>query len=161
MADEHGMAVFFPGRREAARCRPRIPGSRASYPVGVGDLAELTGRPFDPAALRRVPMFLFQGADDDNDSVPEGDLRQDSFGSDSYDFAQSVWINETFGALPVERVPRVRGIYESLPMTDFAYRVYPGVRHRVTDAQEADVRAFFDCVLDGRSACAQDRTVAN
>ena len=52
-------------------------GTRLRYPIGVADLDQLTGRPFDLAAVAKVPQFLFMGADDNNDSV----IYDDSFDS--------------------------------------------------------------------------------
>lgn len=40
-----------------------------NYPVGVADLAELTGEPFDLDAFRGVDQFLYLGEDDDNDAL--------------------------------------------------------------------------------------------
>ena len=39
------------------------------YPLGVADLEELAGAPFDIDAWRKVPQFIYMGADDQNDAV--------------------------------------------------------------------------------------------
>ncbi|HEX3244300.1 MAG TPA: hypothetical protein VHX16_02740 [Chloroflexota bacterium] len=39
-----------------------------SFPFGISDLARYTGRPFDPAALQRVPFLVTVGSDDNRKS---------------------------------------------------------------------------------------------
>ena len=43
------------------------------YPVGVGDLKELTGKKFNKRAWLKVPVFSYEGAEDINDPLPYDD----------------------------------------------------------------------------------------
>lgn len=46
-------------------------GERLRYPIGVGDLSEVSGQEFDLEAYRKVPQFFFLGAADTNDAVAD------------------------------------------------------------------------------------------
>jgi pimeloyl-ACP methyl ester carboxylesterase len=43
--------------------------TQLTYPLGVSDLRDVSGRAFDERAWREVPQFLFMGVLDDNDAV--------------------------------------------------------------------------------------------
>ena len=110
------------------------------YPVGVGDLAELTGAPFDSAAFRGVHQFLYMGGDDANDSLRYPDAWTGpevraaailAYGEDIHD----------------ERFPRCRTVYEELEVPA-VFRVYPGVGHRPGPAVD-DIVAFHERTLAG------------
>lgn len=128
-------------------------GKPLTYPVGTGDFRWISGKPFRAGALRKTPILLFQGEKDDNDSVPEGLQLTDPerYGSDSYSYVQAKWVNETLGAGTVERVGRVRLIYQAFGMRDFAYRIVPGIAHKSAPLKP-EVRRFFACVLKSKSS---------
>ena len=67
LLEEH-VAAGSPGGWPIAPCG-EWQGRKLRYPVGIADAAELTGSAPDPEALRGVPVFVFQGGDDTNDSV--------------------------------------------------------------------------------------------
>ncbi|MCD5324166.1 MULTISPECIES: alpha/beta hydrolase family protein [Pontibacillus] len=48
-------------------------GEELIYPIGVGDLEQLIGKPFDLEAYNRVANFMYQGEDDRNDTYQYGD----------------------------------------------------------------------------------------
>ncbi len=136
-------ALLHPGRVKAASVGapggwPIAPvaaheGRRLRYPVGVADLREVAGAPFDRRRAARVPMFLFLGADDTNDSVPY---------DDSYDAEDRAVVLEAFGPTPAARWPAAEAIYRAaLPLATF--RTYPGVGHEVNREMWADVWAFL------------------
>ena len=104
------------------------------YPIGLGDWETVTGKPLDMKALARVPLFVFMGDQDANDSVVF---------RDSYDEPDEKLIAELFGKTPVERWPAAERLYkETLPLATF--RLYPGVAHRITKEMAADIQAFFE-----------------
>ena len=126
------------------------------YPVGTSDFQTLFGKKFNIVSFRKVPMLLLQGDIDENDSVPEGeDLNESPFVSDSYSYAQSVWINKKFGELPVDRIERVSRIYDEIDMSDFYYHIEPGVEHTTTKSMEKRVLEFFLCTKDSGKQCAK------
>ncbi|MDA8019527.1 MAG: hypothetical protein MPN21_18950 [Thermoanaerobaculia bacterium] len=52
-------------------------GTELPYPIGVSDLAELTGTPFDADAFSRVEQWVYMGELDRNDTLPYGDAWSD------------------------------------------------------------------------------------
>ena len=137
---EHALAVAAgsPGGWPIAPCA-EWQGRPLRYPIGIADACELTGKAPDPDALRAVPMFVFQGGDDSNDSV--------AF-DDGWDAQDRAVVRELFGAeLPV-RFAAAEAVYrQAMPQATF--RLYPGVGHERTDAMDRDVVAFFRAVLGG------------
>ncbi|MCP3919923.1 MAG: hypothetical protein GY711_30705 [bacterium] len=107
------------------------------YPVGVADLAQLTGRAFDADAWARVPQMIFMGNGDDNDSVIYGD---------GYDEVDKELVFELFGDTPIARWDRAlelsRGVGGG---TEF--RLYEGVGHETSGAMARDVQAFLRAAL--------------
>ena len=56
----------------------RIGTTDLPYPLGVMGLAALTGRPFQVEAWKRVPQFIFMGAEDTNDWAQSDDAYTDA-----------------------------------------------------------------------------------
>lgn len=106
---------------------------RLPYPVGVADLPELTGRRFDLEALRKVPLFLYLGDLDDNDSVVF---------RDGYEETDEKLIFELFGPTPVARWEASRKLYESREL-NAVFRLYAGVGHTVSKEMVTDILEFF------------------
>ncbi|MEW9798831.1 hypothetical protein [Alteromonas sp. CYL-A6] len=129
-------------------------GELLTYPVGVGDFYQMAGKSFDAPAFSQTPMLMVQGTNDENDSVPEGsELEEEQrFSSDSYSYQQAVWINAQLGSVPVNRLPQVRDVYQSLEPVDFAFAELAGERD--TDKKIKPYAVFFDCVLSRSGACA-------
>ena len=48
----------------------QLNGERLIYPVGVGDLQEITGKKFNKKAWSKIPIFSTNGEMDDNDTFP-------------------------------------------------------------------------------------------
>jgi dienelactone hydrolase len=116
---------------------PIAPSAELRYPVGVADVAELTGRAVDFTALRTVSLFLFLGDADTNDSVPY---------RDSFSAADQELIMRRFGETPVARWNAAKQLYDSAKLRA-TFRLYPGVAHDVTAAMAADVEAAFAAAL--------------
>ena len=108
-------------------------GKALRYPIGTADFRAVTGRSLDRRRLRSVPLFLFLGSEDTNDSVIFGD---------SYEEEDKELILDLFGKTPVERWPSTLNIYQqNLPQATF--KLYPGLKHDVTREIWKDVEAFF------------------
>ena len=107
------------------------------YPVGVADLQELVGAPFDLATFKTVPLFLFLGDQDTNDSVP----CEDSYEPEDCDLVFSL-----FGETPVQRWPKAEQIYKSVGC-NCTFRLYPGVGHTTPSQIGEDIIQFFKANL--------------
>jgi len=103
------------------------------YPIGVADLKTITGKKLDLKALRKVPLFVFIGSKDENDSVPFGD---------SYDDEDRELINPLFGKMPVDRWPISETLYKQAGL-NAEFRIYPGIAHMVVPLMRDDIRAFL------------------
>ncbi|MGB5015211.1 MAG: hypothetical protein WBO68_14415 [Pyrinomonadaceae bacterium] len=103
------------------------------YPIGVADIKTVAGRKLDLKTLRNVPLFIFLGDKDTNDSVPFGD---------SYDDIDRELINSLFGSTPVSRWKISEQLYKDAGL-NAEFKLYPDVPHTVTPLMRDDIRAFF------------------
>lgn len=108
-------------------------GKPLRYPVGIADLETLTGKPFDAEGFSRLPIMIFMGDRDDNDSVPFGD---------GYDPEDRDLVFETFGRTPIERWPASEETYRAAG-TRALFRLDLGVGHETSDETERAVREFL------------------
>jgi hypothetical protein len=108
------------------------------YPIGIADFKQVSGKDLDLKTLRRVPMFIFLGNKDTNDSVPF---------DDSYDQEDRNLINPVFGKTPVERWAISEKLYKEAGLKA-EFKLYPDVPHTVTPLMRDDIRAFFLKQLD-------------
>jgi|SRR5215469_2890118 len=53
-------------------------GNKLPYPIGVADLKELTGTPFDAESYKRVSQYLYMGSLDPKDTLPFSDAWDDN-----------------------------------------------------------------------------------
>jgi len=103
------------------------------YPIGVADLKSVAGKKLDLKTLRKVPMFVFLGDKDTNDSVPFGD---------SYDDADRELINPLFGSTPLSRWKVSEQLYKDAGLNAI-FKLYPDVPHTVTPLMRDEIRAFL------------------
>ena len=103
------------------------------YPIGLADFKTVAGRKLDLAELRRVPLFIFLGDQDENDSVPF---------DDSYDQEDRDLINPLFGKMPVERWEISKSLYKQAGL-NAEFKLYPGIKHTVSPEMRDDIRQFF------------------
>jgi dienelactone hydrolase len=103
------------------------------YPIGTGDFKTVSGEKLHRKALRKVPLFIFMGDQDDNDSVVFGD---------SYETEDKDLIFELFGKTPVERWAISKSLYEQSKM-NAEFKLYPNVKHTVSVEMRDDIRAFL------------------
>ena len=102
--------------------------------MGIADVEQLTGSPANIQGIKSVPMFLYMGDQDTNDSVPFGD---------SYDEDQREQVNRLFGTTPVERWPYAEAIYAAAGCNS-QFKLYPGVAHTITTEMFLDIKDFFN-----------------
>jgi dienelactone hydrolase len=103
------------------------------YPIGTADLTTVAGHKLDLKTLRKVPLFIFLGDEDTNDSVPF---------DDSYDEVDRDLIYPLFGKTPVERWSISQQLYKDAGL-NAEFKLYPGVKHTVNEQMRNDIRAFF------------------
>lgn len=103
------------------------------YPIGTSDFKAVSGKKLDIENLRKVPMFLFLGDEDDNDSVVFGD---------SYEETDKNLIFEIFGKTPVERWETSKNLYQESKL-NATFKLYPKVGHTVNGEMRGDILAFF------------------
>jgi dienelactone hydrolase len=103
------------------------------YPIGTGDFKTIAGEKFDLKNLRKVPLFVFLGDEDDNDSV----IFRDSYEKEDEDL-----IFALFGKTPVERWEISKKLYRDSRL-NAEFRLYPKVKHSITKEMFDEVFAFF------------------
>ena len=103
------------------------------YPIGTGDFKIISGAKFDLKSLRKVPLFIFLGDKDENDSV--------TF-RDSYEKEDEDLIFALFGKTPVERWEISKKLYQDNKL-NADFRLYPNVKHALTKEIFDDIFAFF------------------
>lgn len=108
-------------------------GKALRYPIGTGDLKALTGAKLDLKSLRKVPLFVFMGDEDENDSVVF---------RDSYEEEDERLMFELFGKTPVARWESSKALYREGGL-NAEFKLYPGVAHTVTPEMRNEVRAFL------------------
>jgi len=104
-------------------------GKELRYPIGTADFKDVTGKRQDVKRLKGVPLFLFLGDEDTNDSV---------IYRDSYEVEDEKLIFDLFGKTLVERWATTRVIYEvSLP--EATLKLYPKAGHSLSRAVQASM----------------------
>jgi len=104
------------------------------YPIGVADLKKIAGKSLNLESLRKVPMFVFLGDKDDNDSVVFGD---------SYDEEDRELILPLFGQKPVDRWETIRQLYKEAGL-NAEFKLYADVGHTINTQMQRDIVAFFE-----------------
>ena len=108
-------------------------GKPLTYPVGVSDLKAISGKSFDLARVRKIPLLMILGADDTNDAVPMGD---------AYDKRESDLVVTIFGKTPVERWPHTVKLYKEAEL-NAEFKLYPGTGHQMSPEMRQDTIAFL------------------
>ena len=103
------------------------------YPIGIEDFHLVSGKKIDMKNLRKVPLFVFMGGEDDNDSV---------IFRDSYEKEDEELIFALFGKTPVERWQISKTLYKDGKL-NAEFRLYPNQKHSVTKEMIEDILAFF------------------
>ncbi len=117
-------------------------GEILKYPVGVGDMEELTGSPFRKEQFLNTPQFYFMGGLDDNDAVPY---------NDGYDENEREQIYRLLGKqMQPERWERCRQIYRDIHV-DAVIRTYEGLGHEHPEEVKQEIVRFFQVNIDRNS----------
>jgi dienelactone hydrolase len=103
------------------------------YPIGTSDFKSISGEKLDLENLRKVPLFIFLGERDENDSV----VFRDSYEKEDEDLIFSL-----FGKTPVERWEVSKKLYQDNKL-NAEFRLYPNVTHAITKEMFDDIFAFL------------------
>lgn len=115
-------------------------GERLPYPVGIADVGELTGTPFDSAAYAGIPQLIYVGSLDDNDSVDF---------TDGWDEEASALIDRLFGIHPLSRWEISQTLYRHAG-ANVRFLLVEGVGHDRRALQDSST-AFFARLLASES----------
>jgi predicted esterase len=110
-----------------------LKGRELPFHVGVADMEQYTGKPFDLETYRTVAQYLFMGELDDNDTLPY----DDAYNDDERELTAAV-----LGESMAERWRNSQTIYNSLNLS-VRFATYAGVGHHTTDEMVADIIRFF------------------
>lgn len=128
-----GAAIGSPGGWPIAPAAD-YKGRTLRYPIGTGDFKATSGRSFDKKTLQKVPLFIFMGDKDDNDSLPFGD---------GYEDEDREIVFGLFGDSPVSRWEISKKLYaDNKMMAEF--KLYPGIKHMITKEMFEDIYAFLE-----------------
>lgn len=115
---------------------PKLESDSLPYPIGTADYEVISGRSFNPEAYRRIPQLFMVGENDNNDPVAYDNGYSEADRKLVYrHFSEKGEIVERFRA--VEQMFREFGA-----AADF--RVYPGVKHKLSDEMVSDCRRFIE-----------------
>jgi len=122
-------------------CMPILPvaamdGERLIYHIGIADLEEITGTPFNLELYKAIPQFFYMGAEDTNDTMP-------GLSSDAWDQEERRIIIKVLGEDMFGRWPKVMRVYEEQGCSAVTFKVYPGIGHEITSETIRDVVAFL------------------
>ncbi len=104
------------------------------FPIGIADLEELAGAPFDEEAYRQVPQYIYMGYLDRNDTVPS---------RDAWDESEAALIQEAVAATMMpDRWEVSQSIYrdQKLPVQCVTYN---GTHHTIKEEMLEDLVEFF------------------
>lgn len=117
----------------------------ANYPVGVADVAALTGEPFDDGAFRDVRQFVYLGEDDDKDVLLWPDAWTDPELRASAVLTYGPDVHE-------DRFPYCASVYADHDV-DAVFRTYPDTGHEPKPALD-DVVTFHERSIAGADLAA-------
>ncbi|SDR09269.1 PKD domain-containing protein [Natronobacterium texcoconense] len=115
-------------------------GRRLAYHIGVANLEEVTGEPFDLEAFREVDQFRYMGELDNNDTIPFDDAWTDD---ELRETALAVYGHD----IQRERFPFCKAVYDEVGV-DAVFRSYEDVGHTPRPAR-ADLVEFHERSLAG------------
>lgn len=114
-------------------------GHTLNYHIGVANLEELTGEPFNFEAFRDTDKFLYMGELDRNDTIPYNDAWTGDFDQIALD---------VYGhSMHKERFPYSKAVYEDVG-AQAVFRSYEDASHSPREAVQ-DVIAFHRASLRG------------
>ncbi len=108
-------------------------GKTLRYPIGTSDLKTVAGKSLDIKNLRKVPLLMMLGDQDENDSVVY---------RDSYEKDDEKLIFELFGKTPVERWDDAEKLYKENKL-NAEFHLYPNVAHTLNKEMIDELFAFL------------------
>ena len=120
-------------------CLPILPvtewqGTPLRFAIGIADVAELSGSPFNKESYRKVAQYIYMGHLDTNDTVPF---------RDAWDENDAVVINNVLGEhMFPDRCDKVQQIFthEGIPAQ---FVTYENIGHEIRPETIDDVVSFF------------------
>ena len=137
----NGMAILPVAERD---------GRELPYHVGVADVEELTGEPFNPDELDEVNQFLYMGAEDDNDTIPYDDAWTDD---ELRELALDIYGDDMIA----ERFPTCQETYREAGI-DATFRVYEDTGHTPRPAMD-DIVEFHQRSITGDDVYEMGETI--
>jgi hypothetical protein len=127
-------------------------GHTLNYQIGVADVAEITGDPFDREAYAEVDQFLYLGELDGSDTIPFGD---------SWSDAQREIALDVYGQnMQRDRFPYSKSVYEDAGIDGTVFRIYEKVGHNPRPVID-DLVEFHQRALDGEETASLGGYVGN
>jgi hypothetical protein len=112
----------------------RIGTTALNFPLGIADLDLVSGTPFNALAWRRVPQFIFMGAEDSNDAVQF----DDAYPPEERDIIYK-YVGEKM--LP-DRWEKCQQLYREAGAS-LVSRTYAGVGHGTNGRMHAEMASFL------------------
>lgn len=114
------------------------------FPLGVGDLAEVTGQAFDVNKFKDTPQFWHTGTKDNNDGTYYGD-GWGNYGDENNNWNQEgIDYRRLFGDEIVARKSLIRQILDDAGFSNIIHKEYPGVDHGWNEEIIIDALKFLD-----------------
>ena len=111
-------------------------GTTLWYPVGVADVEQLIGNPFDLNTFRTVPQYIYVGDQDTNDALDiRGMPQEDRDGI-------CALLNCSPNPYIANRWPISEQMYNSVG-ANAEFQIYPGVPHSISTQMWLDLKNFF------------------
>lgn len=108
-------------------------GKKLRYPIGVSDVKLISDKRFIIKELRSVPLYIYMGTEDDNDSV---------IYSDGYETEDKDLIFQLFGKSPIERWSLIENLYKEKDL-NATFKLYPNIKHVINNEMIDDIVVFF------------------
>jgi hypothetical protein len=105
-----------------------------NYPLGISDVASITGKPVDLEAFRKLPQLLYMGALDENDAV----AFDDAYSQEDREIVYRLMGKQ----LVPQRWTFMEDVYRK-SQVDAEFRTYPNIGHGTDLKINNDLVAFF------------------
>ena len=110
-----------------------------NFPLGINDLQNITGHPFDRPAYLAIPQFAYMGAEETNDAVEY---------EDAYSDEERTLIFELLGRkMMPDRWEAVQAVYQS-EKVPIQFKTYSGIGHGTDGRINKEVTEFFRGVIE-------------
>jgi len=129
-------AIWICGEAPAPLPEENLFNTALNYPLGIKDIAELSGKPFNLDLYKQVPHFVCVG---ENDTNPENDTT--TF-TDIFNGAQALFIRSNFGETNPDRI---QFYYDFLVTKGIAaeFKIYRGLGHEISDNMMLEAFRFL------------------